>query len=77
MTTQPLRMANVLEEEDETQAENCCIARRLKWLNVEMPLFVASSMELPDEVDQVDMLYREDLAWLIEDAYREVVKHML
>ena len=42
-----------------------------------MPLFVASSTELPDEVDQIDMLYREDLAWLIEDACREVVKHML
>lgn len=77
MTTRPLRMVNVLGEEGERQAENCCIVRRLKWWNVEMPLFVASSTELPDEVDQIDMLYREDLAWLIEDACREVVKHML
>lgn len=69
-------MANVLEG-DVRQEGYYYIVRMPEFENVGMPLYVASSMKLLDEGDLVDMLYREDLAWLIEDACREVVKHML
>ena len=77
MTTQHLMRANVLVEGGVRQEGNYCTGRMLESANVEMPLCVASSMELLGEKDLVDTLYREGLAWLIADACREVVKHML